>query len=115
MALSPFLNIGDMLASSQSVGSIPVLSDLLKIVVSTGASSSAASFSIADGIPSGPDALWLSRVDGSFCTPSIEIVMFGKLDSVDMSRGSSLVKTDWNWVFNISAFLLLSVFQYDYD
>ena len=55
--MSPFLNNGDIIASLQSDGSEPELSDNLKIAVRPGASSAAHSLSTVLGMQSGPAAL----------------------------------------------------------
>jgi len=104
----------EMFALSQSCDSSPVSIEFWYIVVNIGASSSAHSLRILFGILSEPDAIegftFLSR----FATPFILIVSVGVefltcFVVFCILTGVSLVKTDWNCLIDISAFLLLLV------
>ena len=104
----------EMFALSQSCGSSPVSIECGYIVVNIGASSSAHTWRTLFGILSGLDAFegitFLSRSATPFSlivSVGVEFltcfVVFGIL------TGVSLVKPDWNCLFNISAFSLLLV------
>ena len=67
--LSPFLKIGTIKASFQSLETTPESSDIWKSHVRTGASSVAAVLRMEEGIASWPVALWGFRFFKSLWTP----------------------------------------------
>ena len=82
--------------------------------VSTGAISAAWSFRSLAGIASGPVALWGLTASMSFLTPVPHTVISGKTLYLLVPRFGILllppfVKTDENWVLNISALVWLSL------
>ena len=108
LVLSPFLNIGVMLAVSQSSGKLLEFKDWVNITVKIGAISSQQYLSTQAGILSGPHDLDESKVDSKFLTLSADMVtlcsdgMAGPQHSGTLDK-SSLVNIDWNCLLRISA------------
>ena len=92
---------------------MPSERDVLKISVRMGAISLWSSLRIRGEILSGPAAFPGFNLRSCLDTPETDIVMFcidGELSFLGSTsstrcrsfRGTSLVKTDWNWVFKMS-------------
>ena len=97
----------DTCAFFQSSGRTTSRIECWKMLVRIGANSGAASFTIRQGMLSGPVALFALMLLRGFWTPLMFTWMLpigGKLGpyGVVMSEDFSLVKTDLNWLFRIS-------------
>ena len=77
LCLSPFLNIGAMLASFQSSGTWTVDSEVLNIIYKMGEISRLSSFKTVGVIESGPAALCGFRFERSFSMPGADVCIFG--------------------------------------
>ena len=73
--MSPYLNAQVTFADSQSLGSLPVLTETCNISVSAGAILLASVFSIIFGRPSGQAALLVLSLWRSLATPFTEILI----------------------------------------
>ena len=111
--LSPFLWIGEMLATLRSDGTIPVSNDCWKMDARIGAKMSASSFRIRAGIPSGPVAFLIFSDCRSLRTPPGSTIMWSADGNVEvpmlgMLLVFSVVKTEQNCLLKHDAFPLLS-------
>ena len=77
LCLSPFLNIGAMLASFQSSGTWPVDSEVLNIISKMGEILRLSSIKTVGVIESGLAALCGFRFERSFSMPGADICIFG--------------------------------------
>ena len=117
MVGSSFLKTGVILANFHLAGTTPMERDILKIIQSEGAISSATLDRILLGIPSGPHALLGSKLRSTAATSEIVRSISESLlqeDSIEVESvegGSTLpkLKTEWKNLLNKFALMRLSV------